>query len=104
MSKFAEVGDRGVTAPPLGRRWEISGDDVLVAEEMFAGFTLDRIDVGGVVLRVRYGGAGPPVLLLHGQPTWSYLYRTVVRELVARGLAPSATRGWFRVKLVIATA
>ena len=41
---------------------------------MFAGFTLDRIHVGGVALRVRYGGAGPPVLLLHGHPrthmTW----------------------------------
>lgn len=45
-----------------------------MAEDMFAGFTLDRIDLGGVVLRVRYGGAGPPVLLLHGHPrthvTW----------------------------------
>lgn len=39
-----------------------------MAEDMFAGFTLDRIDVGGVVLRVRYGGAGAPVLLLHGHP------------------------------------
>lgn len=44
-----------------------------MAEDMFAGFALDRIDVG-VVVRVRYGGAGPPVLLLHGHPrthaTW----------------------------------
>jgi haloacetate dehalogenase len=42
---------------------------------MFEGFTLDRIDVGGAVLRVRHGGAGPPVLLLHGHPrthaTWN---------------------------------
>jgi haloalkane dehalogenase len=29
---------------------------------------------------------GPVVLLLHGQPTWSYLYRTVVPVLVADGL------------------
>jgi len=28
----------------------------------------------------------PVVLLLHGQPTWSYLYRTVVPVLVERGL------------------
>ncbi len=27
----------------------------------------------------------PPVLLLHGQPTWSYLYRKVIAGLVARG-------------------
>ncbi len=41
---------------------------------MFEGFALERIDVGEAELRVRYGGAGPPVLLLHGHPrthaTW----------------------------------
>jgi haloalkane dehalogenase len=29
--------------------------------------------------------SGPTVLLLHGQPTWSYLYRTVIPVLVAGG-------------------
>ncbi|MFC6045054.1 haloalkane dehalogenase [Nocardioides hankookensis] len=29
---------------------------------------------------------GPVALLLHGQPTWSYLYRTVVPVLVAAGV------------------
>ena len=41
---------------------------------MFAGFQLDRIDVGEAELRVRHGGSGPPVVLLHGHPrthtTW----------------------------------
>ncbi|MEV0430973.1 alpha/beta hydrolase [Micromonospora sp. NPDC050495] len=41
---------------------------------MFPGFTLDEIDVGPVRLRVRYGGSGPAVVLLHGHPrthaTW----------------------------------
>ncbi len=42
-------------------------------------------------LRVHYvdegaGGAPETVLLLHGQPTWSYLYRSVVARLVERGL------------------
>src|ERR1700733_138486 len=41
---------------------------------MFEGFTLERIDVGGAELRVRHGGSGPAVLLLHGHPrthvTW----------------------------------
>ncbi|GII43048.1 hydrolase [Planotetraspora phitsanulokensis] len=41
---------------------------------VFEGFALERIDVGEVELRVRVGGAGPPVLLLHGHPrthaTW----------------------------------
>jgi haloalkane dehalogenase len=29
---------------------------------------------------------GPVVLLLHGQPTWSYLYRKVIRRLAEAGL------------------
>ena len=41
---------------------------------MFDGFALDYVDVGDVVLRVRHGGEGSPVLLLHGHPrthaTW----------------------------------
>ena len=41
---------------------------------MFDGFTLDRLDVGDAVLRVRVGGSGSPVVLLHGHPrthaTW----------------------------------
>ena len=43
-------------------------------------------------LRLHYldEGAGDPVLLLHGEPTWSYLYRTVIPELTpaARIVAP----------------
>jgi haloacetate dehalogenase len=41
---------------------------------MFEGFSLDRVDVGEAELRVRHGGSGPPLLLLHGHPrthtTW----------------------------------
>jgi haloacetate dehalogenase len=41
---------------------------------VFEGFSLERVDVGEAVLRVRHGGSGPPVLLLHGHPrthaTW----------------------------------
>ncbi len=40
-------------------------------------------------LRVHYVDEGPPgappVLLLHGQPTWSYLWRTVIARLVGLG-------------------
>jgi haloalkane dehalogenase len=43
-------------------------------------------------LRLHYvdEGAGDPVLLLHGEPTWAYLYRTIVPALVpvARVVAP----------------
>lgn len=41
---------------------------------MFEGFAHELIDLSGVTLNVRYGGSGPPVLLLHGHPrthaTW----------------------------------
>ncbi len=41
---------------------------------MFEGFTLENVDVGEVTLRVRYGGRGQPVVLVHGHPrthtTW----------------------------------
>lgn len=41
---------------------------------MFEGFALDRIEVSGGSIRVRHGGSGPPLLLLHGHPrthtTW----------------------------------
>jgi haloacetate dehalogenase len=41
---------------------------------MFDTFTLTRVTVGEVTLRVRYGGRGPALLLLHGHPrthtTW----------------------------------
>src|SRR3954451_9943995 len=40
----------------------------------FDGFSVERVDVGSAVLRVRWGGSGPAVLLLHGHPrthtTW----------------------------------
>jgi haloalkane dehalogenase len=43
-------------------------------------------------LRLHYldEGEGAPVLLLHGEPTWSYLYRKVIPELApaARAIAP----------------
>ena len=51
---------------------------------MFEGFALERIDVGEAVLRVRHGGAGPPVLLLHGHPrthtTWHRVAPLLARE------------------------
>jgi len=31
------------------------------------------------------GGTGPTVLLMHGEPTWSYLYREIIPPLVAAG-------------------
>lgn len=41
---------------------------------MFEGFRLETLELSEATLRVRHGGSGPPVLLLHGHPrthaTW----------------------------------
>jgi haloalkane dehalogenase len=63
------------------------------AEERFAdlpgfGYEPRYADVGG--LRLAYVEAGPPdgepVLLLHGEPSWSFLYRKVIPVLAGAGL------------------
>jgi len=55
----------------------------------FAPRYLDLPDHHGDPLRMHYLDEGPadadPVLLLHGQPTWCYLYRHVVTALADRG-------------------
>ena len=46
-------------------------------------------DAEGGVLRVHYLDEGPkdkePILLLHGEPSWSYLYRHMIPILVGKG-------------------
>ena len=53
---------------------------------MFEGFRLQTVDVGdGVRLRVRSGGSGPPVVLLHGHPRTHTTWHRVAPLLVAAG-------------------
>jgi haloacetate dehalogenase len=51
---------------------------------MFEGFASDRVDVGDAQLRVRHGGTGPAVLLLHGHPrtlaTWHRVAPVLARQ------------------------
>lgn len=53
---------------------------------MFAGFTRQRIDVGGLEIATVHGGSGPPVLLLHGAPQTHAMWQEV-----ALGLARTHT-------------
>lgn len=47
----------------------------------FEGFQLSRVDVGEVTLRVRHGGSGPPLLLLHGYPETHMMWSRVADDL-----------------------
>lgn len=58
---------------------------------MFPGFTLDSIEVGpGIALRVRTGGSGPPLLLLHGNPLTLVSWHKIAPSL-AQGFTVVAT-------------
>lgn len=50
---------------------------------MFEGFELSLIDTGEAVLRVRHGGNGPPLLLLHGHPQTHVMWHKIA-PLLAR--------------------
>src|SRR4051794_4937477 len=49
------------------------------------GFSLRFVDVGSAVLRVRSGGSGPAVLLLHGHPRTHTTWWRVAPLLAERG-------------------
>jgi haloacetate dehalogenase len=57
---------------------------------MFEGFTLSRIDTGEAIIRVRHGGSGPPLLLLHGHPQTHVMWHKVAPRL-ARDFTVVAT-------------
>ena len=52
---------------------------------MFEGFVDERVDLGAVELRVRHGGSGPPVLLVHGHPRTGATWHRVAPRLVGHG-------------------
>jgi haloalkane dehalogenase len=55
----------------------------------FAPHYCEVNDSDGTTLRIHYLDEGPtsanPVLLMHGEPSWSFLYRRIVASLAARG-------------------
>lgn len=48
---------------------------------MFEGFEQRMIDTGEAVIRVRSGGSGPPLLLLHGNPQTQEMWHLVAPRL-----------------------
>ncbi|MBV9543218.1 MAG: alpha/beta hydrolase [Chloroflexi bacterium] len=52
--------------------------------DFFKGFAVERVDVGEAVLRVRHGGHGSPVVLLHGHPRTHATWHKVAPRLADR--------------------
>ena len=48
---------------------------------MFEAFRLSTIDAGEASIRVRHGGSGPPLLLLHGNPQTHVMWHLVATRL-----------------------
>jgi len=48
---------------------------------MFDGFTHAQIDTSGARINLRYGGAGPPLLLLHGNPLTHVMWHKIAPRL-----------------------
>jgi haloalkane dehalogenase len=49
-------------------------------------FERSLVEVGGLRLHVMEAGRGPTAVLLHGNPTWGFLWRKVAAPLAAAGL------------------
>jgi len=62
-----------LAAPPLPE-W--------LASMFPAGVQRRMVDVGGLRMHVAEWGTGLPVVMLHGNPSWGFLWRKVVGELV----------------------
>lgn len=51
---------------------------------MFPGFTTGPVQANGITIHVCYGGAGPPVLLLHGYPQTHVMWHQVAPVLAGQ--------------------
>jgi len=60
-----------------------------LADWPFAPHYREVVDADGTRLRIHYVDEGPrdgaPVLLMHGEPSWAYLYRHIIAGLAAKG-------------------
>jgi haloalkane dehalogenase len=53
----------------------------IVPAPLFPGFEARELPTSRGTVHAVVGGSGPPLLLLHGNPTWSFLYRDIVKGL-----------------------
>jgi pimeloyl-ACP methyl ester carboxylesterase len=55
-----------------------------IERQLPPGITRSHVDVGGLRMHVMEAGRGRPVLAVHGNPAWSFLYRKVAAELAGQ--------------------
>ena len=48
---------------------------------LFPDFKLEHVAVSGGSIRLRHGGSGPPLLLLHGNPQSHMMWHAVAPKL-----------------------
>ena len=48
---------------------------------MFEGFQLSTVDTAQASIRVRHGGSGPPLLLIHGSPQTHVMWHLLAPRL-----------------------
>ncbi|HEX6980183.1 MAG TPA: alpha/beta hydrolase [Alphaproteobacteria bacterium] len=51
---------------------------------LFPGFSQRRLSTSGTEINLRYGGSGPPLLLIHGYPQTHAMWHRVAPELARR--------------------
>jgi len=67
---------------------------------VFEGFALEHVNVGDVTLRVRYGGTGSPIVLLHGHPRTHTTWHAVAPQLAGHHIVVTPDlRGYGRSTL-----
>ncbi|MCB0183294.1 MAG: alpha/beta fold hydrolase, partial [Caldilineaceae bacterium] len=57
-------------------------------------FAPNYVEVNGLRLHTVDEGAGETILCLHGEPSWSYLYRKMIPVFIEAGMRVIAT-DWF---------
>jgi pimeloyl-ACP methyl ester carboxylesterase len=70
---------------PAMLRWPAPELPPFIVKQLPQGLERYRVDVGDVSMHVMELGAGRPVLLVHGNPTWGFLYRDIAGALARQG-------------------
>ena len=86
MNPFAPVtktfwGMAGSGIGPTLSHAPLPGRDVRSPTVQMTATALDTVQVDGLTIAYRELGSGPPVLLLHGWPTSSFLWRDVMEPI-----------------------